>query len=68
MDVEAESARLTRDIEYYEGFLSSVMKKLSNERFTSKAPAAVVDAERRKQADAEQKLASLRASLESLKK
>ena len=68
VDVEAESARLTRDIEYYEGFLSSVMKKLSNERFTSKAPAAVVDAERRKQADAEQKLASLRASLESLKK
>ena len=68
VDVEAESARLTRDIEYYEGFLSSVLKLLSNERFTSKGPAAVVDAERRKQADAEQKLASLRASLESLKK
>ena len=68
VDVDAELARLTRDIEYYEGFLSSVMKKLSNERFTSKAPAAVVEAERRKQADAEQKLASLRASLESLKR
>ena len=68
VDVEAEIARLTRDIEYYEGFLASVMKKLSNERFTAKAPAAVVEAERRKQADAEQKLASLRASLESLKK
>ena len=63
-----EIARLKKDIEYYEGFLASVMKKLSNERFTSKAPAAVVDAERRKQADAEQKLASLRASLASLSK
>ncbi len=68
VDAEAEIARLKKDIEYYEGFLSSVMKKLSNERFTSKAPAAVVDAERRKQADAEQKLASLRASLASLSK
>ena len=66
VDVEAEIARLKKDIEYYEGFLSSVMKKLSNERFTSKAPAAVVEAERRKQADAEQKLMSLRASLEAL--
>ena len=68
VDAEAEIARLKKDIEYYEGFLSSVMKKLSNERFTSKAPAAVVDAERRKQADAEQKLASLSASLASLSK
>ena len=68
VDVEAELARLRHDIEYYEGFLASVMKKLSNERFTSKAPAAVVEGERRKQADAEQKLASLRASLASLSK
>ena len=50
-DIEAERAKLQKDIAYYEGFLASVMKKLSNERFVSKAPAAVIDAERRKQAD-----------------
>ena len=42
------------------------MKKLSNERFVSKAPEAVVEAERRKQADAESKLATLRAALDAL--
>ena len=66
IDIEAEKARIAKDIDYYEGFLASVNKKLANERFVSKAPAAVIDAERRKQADAQAKLASLRASLEAL--
>ena len=66
-DIEAERAKLQKDIAYYEGFLASVMKKLSNERFVSKAPAAVIDAERRKQADTESRLATLRAALEALK-
>ena len=66
IDVEAEKARIAKDIDYYEGFLASVNKKLANERFVNKAPAAVIEAERRKQADAQSKLASLHASLEAL--
>lgn len=66
IDVEAEKARINKDIEYYEGFLASVLKKLSNERFVSKAPAAVIEGERRKQADAESKLETLRAALAAL--
>ncbi len=67
IDVEAELERINKDIAYYEGFRDSVNKKLGNERFVSKAPAAVVEAERKKLADAETKLAALRASLEALK-
>ena len=66
IDVEAEKTRLQKDIAYYEGFLASVQKKLANEKFVSKAPAAVIEGERRKQADAQSKLATLRASLSSL--
>ncbi|MDE7396284.1 MAG: valine--tRNA ligase, partial [Muribaculum sp.] len=66
IDVEAELARLNKDLAYYEGFLASVMKKLSNERFVNNAPAAVVEAERRKQADAEAKISSLKASIQAL--
>ncbi len=66
IDVEAEKAKLEKDIKYYEGFKTSVEKKLSNERFVSNAPAAVVEAERKKLADAETKLAALRANLEAL--
>ena len=62
VDLEAERARIEKDIKYYEGFLQSVMKKLSNEKFVSKAPAAVIEGERRKQADAESKLATLRTT------
>lgn len=68
IDVEAEIARLNKDIAYYEGFLASVEKKLSNERFVSKAPAAVIEAERRKQSDALTKLSTLRATLAALSK
>ena len=66
IDVEAEKTRLQKDIAYYEGFLASVEKKLANEKFVSKAPAAVIEGERRKQADAQSKLATLRASLSAL--
>ena len=68
VDLEAERARIEKDIKYYEGFLQSVMKKLSNEKFVSKAPAAVIEGERRKQADAESKLATLRTTLAALSK
>ncbi len=66
IDVEAELAKLQKDLEYQQGFLASVTKKLSNERFVSNAPAAVVEAERRKQADSETKIAALKASIDAL--
>lgn len=66
IDVEAEKARINKEIAYLEGFLKSVNAKLSNERFVSKAPAAVIEGERRKQADAETKIATLRAALGAL--
>lgn len=66
VDIEAEKARITKDIDYLEGFKKSVNKKLSNERFVSNAPEAVVAAERKKLADAEAKLEILRAALQAL--
>lgn len=68
IDVEAELAKLRKDLDYYQGFRTSVMKKLSNERFVSNAPAAVVDGERRKLADADAKIANLTAAIEALSK
>lgn len=67
IDIDAEIAKLTKDLEYQQGFLKSVEKKLSNERFVNNAPSAVVDAERKKQADATAKIAALQASLAALK-
>ncbi|MCM1066496.1 MAG: valine--tRNA ligase [Muribaculaceae bacterium] len=66
IDVEAERKRIEKDIAYLQGFKASVEKKLSNERFVSNAPEAVVAAERKKLADAEAKLTSLAASLVAL--
>ena len=67
IDVEAELKKLTADLEYYEGFLASVVKKLSNERFVSSAPEKVVANERAKQADAEAKIAALKEQIAALK-
>ena len=67
IDVEAERKKLTDDLTYYEGFLASVMKKLSNERFVHSAPEKVVANERAKRADAEAKIAALKEQLEALK-
>ena len=63
IDVEAEVAKLQAELTYLEGFLNSVMKKLSNERFVSNAPEAVVAAERKKQADAESKIAAIKETI-----
>ena len=67
IDAEAEIKKLTDDLKYYEGFLASVMKKLSNERFVQSAPEKVVANERAKQADAEAKIAALKEQLAALK-
>ncbi|MEO1417470.1 MAG: valine--tRNA ligase [Bacteroidota bacterium] len=66
IDVEAEKEKLYKEIEYTEGFLKIVLKKLGNERFVNNAPEAVVATERKKQADAEAKLEVLRKSLAEL--
>ena len=66
VDTAATKAKLEEDLKYTEGFLNSVMKKLSNERFVNSAPAQVVENERKKQADAEAKIAAIKAQLASL--
>ena len=68
INVEEELKKLEADLKYQEGFLMSVMKKLSNEKFVSKAPANVIEMERKKQADAETKIAALKESIAALKK
>ncbi|MBQ1964145.1 MAG: class I tRNA ligase family protein, partial [Tidjanibacter sp.] len=68
INVEEEIAKLEKDLAYYEGFLRTVMGKLSNERFVANAPAAVVENERNKQRDAEAKLAAIRERINALKK
>ena len=68
IDVEEELKKLEAELKYMEGFLASIMKKLSNERFVSNAPEAVVAGERKKQADAESKIKTLQESIAALKK
>ena len=68
INVEEELKKLEADLKYYEGFKVSIEKKLSNERFVSKAPEAVVAGERKKLADAESKIATLRDSIAALSK
>lgn len=66
VDTEEEKSKLIEEIEYAKGFLNSVQKKLSNERFVNNAPAQVVEIEKKKQADAENKLKMLEDKLKSL--
>ena len=66
INIEEEKANLQKEIEYTKGFLTSVMKKLSNERFVAGAPAQVVENEKKKQADAEAKIKALEESLAKL--
>ncbi|WP_195357209.1 valine--tRNA ligase [Bacteroides cellulosilyticus] len=68
IDVEAEIARMEAELKHKEGFLQGVMKKLSNEKFVNNAPAAVLELERKKQADAESIIKSLKESIAALKK
>ena len=66
IDIQAETKKLTEELNYTEGFLKSVQKKLSNERFVSNAPEQVIASERNKEADALAKIETLKASLDSL--
>ncbi len=67
IDIDAEIAKLESQLQHLEGFLAGVVKKLSNERFVQNAPEAVVNMERKKQADSEEKIAALRESIAALK-
>ncbi|UBM63600.1 valine--tRNA ligase [Candidatus Sulfidibacterium hydrothermale] len=67
VDVEAEIKKIEEELNYTRGFLNSVMKKLSNERFVNNAPAAVVEKERKKQADAEARIKVLEEQLKGLR-
>ena len=68
IDVEAEIARMEAELKHKEGFLQGVLKKLSNEKFVAHAPANVIELERKKQADAESIIKSLKESIAALKK
>ena len=67
VNVEEEIAKLESELKYYRGFLESVRRKQSNEKFVNGAPEAVVANERKKEADALQKIESIESSLKSLK-
>lgn len=67
IDVEAEIKKLVEELQYTEGFLKSVQKKLTNEGFVAGAPEQVIANERKKEADALAKIETLKASLDSLR-
>ena len=67
IDVEAELAKLYSELEYAKGFLDSVNKKLSNEKFVSGAPAAVVDMEKKKRDDAIKKISVIEEQISNIK-
>ncbi len=67
INVEEELAKLEKNLKYYEGFLAGVEKKLSNEKFVANAPEKVIALERKKQSDATEKIAAIKASIAALK-
>ena len=67
IDKDAELKKLEDELAYTQGFLQSVLKKLSNERFVNGAPEKVVAMERKKQSDAEQKIKALEEQIKALK-
>jgi valyl-tRNA synthetase len=65
IDPESEKVKIRTDLEYFRGFLDSVMKKLNNERFVKNAPPAVIELENKKKSDTESKIKSLEEALKS---
>lgn len=68
IDHEDEIRKLKEELVYQEGFLASVLKKLSNEKFVSNAPPKVLDTERKKEADSRARIATIKESLAHLQK
>ena len=67
VNAEEEIAKLEKDLAYQQSFLEGVRKKLSNERFVANAPAAVIENERKKEADALSRIETILSQLKSLK-
>ena len=67
IDVEAEVAKLTEELNYTKGFLKSVQSKLSNEKFVANAKPEIIENERKKEADALSKIATIEQSLKGLR-
>lgn len=67
IDLEAEIAKLTEELNYTKGFLKSVQAKLSNEKFVGGAPEKVLEMERKKESDALAKIATIEQSLAGLR-
>lgn len=68
IDVAAEIEKQEKELKHLKGFLTGIKKKLSNEKFVANAPEVVIERERKKQSDSEEKIAALKASLEELRK
>jgi valyl-tRNA synthetase len=67
VDAEEEIAKMEKELDYTRGFLNSVKKKLSNERFVNNAPETVVESERKKMSDAETKIKTLEEQIGALR-
>ena len=67
LDIDAEIAEKEKELEYQKGFVRSINKKLSNERFVNNAPEAVVANERKKMADGEARIKILKEEIDRLK-
>jgi valyl-tRNA synthetase len=67
VDMAAEAEKAKAEIARLEGFLKGIEKKLSNEKFVANAPAAVVEMEKKKKADAETKIQKLKQICDSVK-
>ena len=67
INADEEIKKMEDEIKYLEGFLASVMKKLGNEKFVANAKPEVVENERKKKADAESKIKTLRESIAKLR-
>jgi valyl-tRNA synthetase len=65
--VKEELEKLEADLKYQQGFLAMVEKKLSNANFVNKAPANIIDLERKKEADAKSKIRSIEENIAALK-
>mgnify|MGYP006148847597 CR=1 FL=1 len=65
VDTGAQKEQMLKDLDYLKGFLTSVEKKLGNERFVQNAKPEVVEAERKKKADAEEKIRAIEDSLKN---
>ena len=66
INVEEKLKKLEADLKYLQGFIATVEKKLSNERFVNSAPEKVVALERKKQSDAKEKIAAIEAAIQAL--